>query len=411
MKKKRVLIHSIVFSPDCVSTAYLYNDIAIGLKKSGFDVLVLTSTPHYNILESELAKQPINKKLLGLYYKSDFNEIPVYHIPLKKNKSTILRMFKFIYWHFFSFIFALSFRRIDVIISPSPPLTIGLISIIIGKIKGAKTIYNIQEIYPDYLVQQGIIKNKWIVDILSRLETFIYNKSDSLITIDDQFFEIIKNRLKDKSKIKVIPNFVDTDIYKPISNVSFYNQKQNSKTILMYAGNIGYFQDWDPILYAAEELKNDDVEFWIFGEGKYKESLSSEILKRGIKNIIMFPYLDRNSIVKKMNEADIHFISVNQSIENTGFPSKIFTIMACRKPMIILVGKGTPMDNFFQKNQCGLVIHENRNENFVNIIMELKRNKNLQQKLANNGYNHVLSCYTKSIVVDKFIDEIMSLDC
>ncbi len=410
---KKVLIHSIVFSPDCVSTAYLYNDIAIGLKKNGFDVIVLTTTPHYNVLESELKKQPINKKLLGLYFMSNFNGIPVYHIPLKKNKSTLLRIIKFIYWHVVSLLFSLSFKRIDIVISPSPPLTIGLISIIIGKIKRAKTVYNIQEIYPDYLVQQGIIKNKLIIGLLSKLETFVYNKSDRLITIDEQFFEIIKNRLKDKSKISVIPNFVDTDIYKPL-NVSdnlIAEQKVNSKTILMYAGNIGFFQDWDPIIYAAEGLKTEDVEFWIFGEGKYKDSLEKEILKRGILNIRIFPYLDRISIVKKMNEADIHFISVNSSIENTGFPSKIFTIMACRKPMIIVVGEATPMAKFFQKTECGIVISDNRNQNFLEKIMEMKNNKKLRENLAINGYDHVISNYTKDIVIGKFIQEVVDLDC
>lgn len=29
----------------------------------------------------------------------------------------------------------------------------------------------------------------------------------------------------------------------------------------MYAGNIGFFQDWEPVMYAAKELLNDDIEF------------------------------------------------------------------------------------------------------------------------------------------------------
>ena len=40
----RVLIHSLIFSPDGVSTAYLYNDIALRLQQRGFDVVVLTTT-------------------------------------------------------------------------------------------------------------------------------------------------------------------------------------------------------------------------------------------------------------------------------------------------------------------------------------------------------------------------------
>ena len=153
---KRVLIHSIVFSPDGVSTAYLYNDIALGLVDNGFDVVILTTTPHYNLIESELVKQPIAKKLFGLYYQSDFKGIQVYHIPLKKYKSTVKRLMSFVYWHILSLFIGFSIKKINFVLSPSPPLSIGFISLLIAKLKRAKSVYNVQEIYPDLLINQGV---------------------------------------------------------------------------------------------------------------------------------------------------------------------------------------------------------------------------------------------------------------
>ncbi len=96
MRKKKVLIHTLVFNPDGVSTAYLYGDIAKSLKEKGFDVVVLTTTPHYNRVESQLKKQPIKWKIWGLLKRSSFNGIKVYHVPQKKFKSTVLRLLGFI---------------------------------------------------------------------------------------------------------------------------------------------------------------------------------------------------------------------------------------------------------------------------------------------------------------------------
>ena len=59
MKKKKILIHSLIFSPDGVSTAYLYNDIALRFQKEGYDVVVLSTTPHYNLVEEQVKKQPL----------------------------------------------------------------------------------------------------------------------------------------------------------------------------------------------------------------------------------------------------------------------------------------------------------------------------------------------------------------
>ena len=39
--------------------AYLYNDIALKFQENGYEVLVLTTTPHYNVVESQLAAQPL----------------------------------------------------------------------------------------------------------------------------------------------------------------------------------------------------------------------------------------------------------------------------------------------------------------------------------------------------------------
>ena len=63
---KKILIHTIVFSPDGVSTAYLYNDIALSFRSKGYEVVVLTTTPHYNVLPDKLEAQPLKKRWAGL---------------------------------------------------------------------------------------------------------------------------------------------------------------------------------------------------------------------------------------------------------------------------------------------------------------------------------------------------------
>lgn len=56
MKEKKVLIHSLIFSPDGVSAAYLYNDIALAFKEAGYDEVVLSTTPHFNVVLEQMAE-------------------------------------------------------------------------------------------------------------------------------------------------------------------------------------------------------------------------------------------------------------------------------------------------------------------------------------------------------------------
>jgi spore maturation protein CgeB len=60
--------------------------------------------------------------------------------------------------------------------------------------------------------------------------------------------------------------------------------------------------------------------------------------------------------------ADIHFISINKEMEQGGFPSKVYTIMACEKPLIVITGEDTPLFNFLENLNCSILISKNINE-------------------------------------------------
>ena len=234
---------------------------------------VLTTTPHYNVIDSELMKQPLSKKMAGLYYVSNFQGIEVYHIPLKKYKSTLKRIFSFVYWHIASFMLALTIKKINFVLSPSPPLSIGFISLLIAKLKGAKAVYNVQEIYPDLLINQGSLKSKILINLLKKFERFIYNYSAAVTTIDQVFYSTILPRFVNGDNLKIIPNFVDTDLYKPLRQnlkLPAIFGDVNDKIKILYAGNIGFYQDWDPLFFAAKEFLDENIEFWIIGEGVQK---------------------------------------------------------------------------------------------------------------------------------------------
>lgn len=412
---KKILIHSIVFSPDGVSTAYLYNDIALKLKAVGYDVSVLTTTPHYNVVESELKKQPLTKKCLGLYYESDFCGIRVKHIYQKKYKSTILRLLGFIYWHLLSFFIGISEKKVDVILSPSPPLTIGLINILIGKLKRAKVIYNVQEIYPDILMNDNGLKSKPIISFLKWMEKFVYNHSDAITTIDEVFYSTIAPRIKDKSKLHIIPNFVDTYIYKPIPDydikidTNFFPNTDNIK--LMYAGNIGIAQDWEPLIALAEELRNEPFEFFVIGEGAMRDFVEKEITNRQLQNVHLIPYQPRELMPQLLAYSDIQFIFMSKQMERQGFPSKIYTIMACQKPILVSSGNNTPIINFLRDKNCAHLITDSEEKSKVTQIANILRKTTKQElkEMGKNGLSHILRNYSKEVVTLKYVQLIDKL--
>lgn len=412
---KKILIHSIVFSPDGVSTAYLYNDIALKFKESGYEVVVLTTTPHYNAVASELKNQPLRKRALGLYYESNFQGIKVKHVYQKKYKSTIRRLLGFIYWHIVSFLLALFEKKVGLILSPSPPLTIGLLNVIIAKLKGTKVIYNVQEIYPDLLIEEGGLKSNFVISFLKWMEKIVYNHSSAVTTIDRIFYETIVSRFKDRTKLHVIPNFVDTDIYKPLEketlelNKDLFPDTESLK--IMYAGNIGHAQDWEPLIALADELKDDEVEFFVIGEGAMKDKLLQEKAERGLKKLHIIPYQPRELMPSLIAYSDLQFIFMASQTEGHGFPSKVYTIMACAKPLVVCSGENTPIINFLNDKDCALLVTKKDIDIKVNIIANFIRNTSLSKlyRMGKNGYVNITNNYSKEKVTGEYAELVRSL--
>ncbi len=407
---KKILIHSLIFSPDGVSTAYLYNDIALAFQKNGYEVVVLTTTPHFNVAKEQLAEQPMKWKVPGFYKVSNFHGIKVYHVPQKKFKSTILRLLGFVYWHIVSFFIGLSIKHVDAILSPSPPLTIGLINFWLGKLKKCKVVYNVQEIYPDILGKTSVLS----FNVLSKLERKVYNRSDAVTTIDQVFYDTIVGRFKDSSKLHIIPNFVDMELFKPFASADGLDEALFSKTNalkLLYAGNIGFAQDWRPLISLAQKTKDKPIEYFVIGEGVMKSFVEEKKAEFGLEKVHVLPYQPRHLMPSVLAYSDIQFIFISPEMEMQGFPSKVYTIMACAKSLLVCSGEGTPIINFLKNYNCAKLItekdYDKKIEEMSEWLSSVTRKK--LQSLGKNGVDAIQKYYSKDIVTGQYIELVDSL--
>lgn len=410
---KRVLIHTLIFSPDGVSTAYLYNDIALRLQQRGYEVVVLTTTPHFNIVPEQVEKQPMRWKIWGFCKVSKFNGMTVLHVPQKKFKSTVLRLLGFVYWHIVSFFIGLAVKHVDLILSPSPPLTLGFLNLGLAKLKGCKVVYNVQEIYPDILKLKGGI----VLKLLRWMEKKVYNGSDAVTTIDKIFYDTIEPRFEDKSKLHIIPNFVDTELYRALSSLqvnSLLDPKlfPNTDSIkLLYAGNIGHAQSWEPLIELADKTRDLNVEYIVIGEGAKRTYVEGEICKRGLDKLHLLPYQPRELMPAILSYSDASFIFMAPENDGDGFPSKVYTIMACERPLLVSSGENTPIVNFLKDKGCAKLITEKDFDKKVNEMVEWLRTvtkENLFQ-MGKKGLAEIQAKYTKEKVTDMYVDLVDKL--
>ncbi len=402
-----VLMLSLVFPPDRVSTAQIMGQLVVDLEKYGHRLTVITTVPHYNpSLENE-KQQPLRSKWSKMLYQSDFHGVKVYHTYMpRKGQNVFLRLLAWSFFHIMSIVVGLTVvPRPTIIIAPSPPLTIGLCAWLLGMLSRAPFIYNVQEIYPDIAIRLGAVRNRWIIAILYRLEKFIYFKSSKVTVIAPRMREQLLEKGVSNDKVCVIPNFVDVSDLVPLPKDSDFSRqyKLHDKFVVSYAGNMGPAQGLENIIDTAKILRdNEGLRFLIMGDGILCESLHQRIKMYDLKNVVFLSYQPYSLMGHAYAASDLCLVP--QALE-TGFeavPSKVYRIMACARPVLAVTDLHSDLARLVEEASCGACVEPGSSKVLADMIMCAFLNQPEWKKMGVAGREHVVRNYSRETITKQY---------
>ncbi|MBF0234172.1 MAG: glycosyltransferase family 4 protein [Desulfamplus sp.] len=409
-----ILLLSLVFPPDSVSTAQIMGELAVDLSKKGHRVTVITTIPHYNCDFENEKNQPLLPKWGKILYKSQFKGITVYHIVMPPKAKNIL--WRIIAWVFFHIISIIAGWRIvprpSIILAPSPPLTIGLCAWILGRLHSAPYIYNVQEIYPEIAIRLGVVRNRWIIDILYRLEKFVYSKASAVTVIASKMRDQLLDKGVSNEKVHIIPNFVDVSDLIPFTKDNDFSRKYNlnNKFVVSYAGNMGPAQGLGYFIDAARILRDElGILFLMMGNGILRESLKQRIEQYNLDNFVFLPYQQYSLMGQAYAASDL--CMVPQAIE-TGFeavPSKVYRIMACARPVLAVTDHNSDLARLVSDSSCGGCVLPGSSVILAKMIMRAFQNQKEWQKMGLSGREYVVRHYDRGTVTNQYHKLIESL--
>lgn len=412
----KLLLLTLVFPPDSVSTSMLLGDLAKELKKLGNDITVLTTTPHYNQEPEALARQPLCKRGLGLLYRSTYFGIPVYHVSIPVKGSRVgSRLIDYARFHIISTIVGIFVSsRYDLMLVPSPPLTIGLSAWLLGLIKRVPFIYNVQEIYPDIAIKLGVLCNWRLIRLMEWLERFIYNHASVVVVISNWFRRRLLFKGVPDEKICVIPNFVDTDFIKPAAKNSSFARIYGlqNQFVVLYAGNIGLTQSFETIIAAADKLANlPNLQFLIVGNGTRQSWLKKELAQKQLSNIRLLSYQPHSIVPQIYASSDVCLVPLKKGTAQGTFPSKIYSIMAAGRPAIISADNDSELTAVVKQAGCGLLTPPDDTNDLVKAIEYVYSHQIDLQRMGQKGREYVLKYHSRQAIghqYHKLISEMLS---
>ena len=385
-KKLRLIVLCPHFEPDMAPTGVVMTRIVYELAARGHELHVVTSLPWYR-------KHQVETGWAGALWrieKTTWGSISRVQPFAGQTKSNLVRravgFILFSYFVGLRALFAGGFwRRADGVLAMSPPLTLGLIGWHTKLFRGGKLVFNIQDVFPDAAVETGAISNQRVIAAASWLERVSYRRSDSVVLLSDDLANNVQRKLDQKfhKRIRVIPNFVDTQAIVPMSRLTNYRRELgvDESLVVMYAGNVGFSQSLELMIEAARVLPN--VIFVINGEGAARKSLQAKA--HALSNVKFGDYQDASRLSEVLATGDLHVVPLRRGLGSVSVPSKTYSILAAGRPICAAIDLDTEVPRILAAANAGVCVEPDDQAAFVSSIAAMIGDRKSLEEMGASG--------------------------
>lgn len=405
----RVLLLTLVFPPDGVSTARLLGDLVADFCSSGIEVTVVTTAPHYNRDPEAEERQPRIRHWPFLLSRSEYRGAPVFHTYMpRKGKRVLPRLLAWAGFHAISsFAGWLAVPRPDVVLAVSPPLTIGLGAWTLARYHGVPFIYNAQELYPDLAVTMGLLRNPQLIAALLKLESFVYRRAAVISVIGAAMAARLRQKGVPEAKIRIIPNFVDVEAIAPGERRNEFSRKHglDEKLVVSYAGNLGLAQGLEVVIEAARLLRGEPrVRFLVVGDGVMRDSLATMAEKSSLDNCIFLPYQPQSKVLEIYAASDLCLVPQAAATASQAVPSKAYQIMAAGRPVVAITEPTSDLAALIAAANCGEVVSPGSVGPLTSLLTDALTNRSGWRRMGEAGREHVVTHYSRRSVSRAYQD-------
>lgn len=400
----KILTFCAYYEPEIAASMYLLTNLFEDATKAGIEVEVFAPTPTRGVDTDTILKYKKNKCEKQFGGKLKIHRIWMF----QEGKNPVGRALRYILLDL-AFVFKGLLTSADVIFIDSTPPTQGLVAAILKKLKRIPVVYNLQDIFPDSLVNTGLSKDGSIVyKIGSWIEKVTYVNADRIIVISEDFRSNIMRKGVPADRIEVVYNWVDENAvhFIPRNSNRLFDRYEidRGKFYVSYCGNIGLTQNMELLITVAERLKDDKrIGFIIVGNGAYRDELERLVSSKGLNNVYMLPFQDYKYISEVFSLGDIGLIISKPGIGTNSVPSKTWSYMAAGRPIISSFDMKSELVSIISENNCGISVAPNNADELVEAIRRMENDREAIVEQGANCRKFIDKNLTRTVGTGKYI--------
>jgi len=276
---------------------------------------------------------------------------------------------------------------------------------LIARARRAPLVLNVQDIFPDVAVELGVLRGRPAIAAAAALERWSYARSAAVTVLSEDMRANLETKVRDPLKLRVVPNFVDVEAVQPGSRLNAYRREYGlgSRTVVMYAGNVGMSQNLSLLVHAARStVDRDDVVYVVNGGGSGLDDVQRDAV--GLSNVAFVPMQPLDRLPEVLAAADIHVVALRAGLSRNSVPSKTYSILAAGRPVLAAVDPGSEVQRVIESAAAGVAVPPDDPAAFLAALRTLLDDTTARERMGRAGRAWVRGSASPSGVGQAYAD-------
>lgn len=342
-------------------------ELAESLVERGVEVTALAGRGRYNGGERLSPRESVHGVRIERAWSTSFGK-----------RSTVGRVSDYLSFYLGASWKMLRLPRHELVMALTTPPLIGLVALVVGRLRGLRVVMLVQDVYPDIAIALGALSARnpvtRFIDWISRRTL---KRADRIVVLSQCMRDRIAGKVgaERASRIDVIHNWADGSDIRPLvkdePNPFAEEHNLGSSFVVLFSGNLGRVNEFTTVLEAALLLRGrPDIVFVFVGEGAKTREIEEFSQRHKLRNVHLLPYQPRADLRYSLAAGHALLVTLAGELAGLSVPSKAYAIMAAGRPILFVGDARSETARIIEEHRCGAVVGSGDGGRLANIIEE-----------------------------------------
>ena len=263
-------------------------------------------------------------------------------------------------------------RRGDVALTVPAPFMLPYAFAAAAKLKGARSVLIMHDLYPDVLIMAGLLKPDSLpASAMRGLNALMFRMLDAVVVIGrDTEKLLLRYGGMTSDKIRFIPNWATLARgVRAVDPDNPYRRPLSARFVVGLSGNLGFTHDPVIVFEAARLLRDDeDVHFLLSGWGVGFDQLRQMQAEAKLPNVTLVDRVEDDQLETFLSAADVWIIPYRRNVAGVSVPSRFYNLLAIGRPVILVSEADAEAALTVTEHDVGWVVEPGRTDELAKTI-------------------------------------------